>query len=185
MLTDCEGRWFAIQVRPKTECAAMAGLQSRGYETYLPTYYSKRQWSDRVKTLKLPLFTGYLFCKFTAAASGPIITTLGVIRILGNGSVPVPVLDAEVASLKNIETATGVRPYPWPTLKAGDEVCVSVGPLRGLIGVLLCVKNTSTLVVSVPLLRRAIAVAMDKEWVTPVHTRGFQRRLDGGDISLS
>jgi hypothetical protein len=104
MLQDCEGRWFAIQVRPNAECAALAGLQSKGYETYLPTYYCTRQWSDRVKKLRLPLFTGYVFCKFSSAATAPMVTTLGVVRVLGIGGTPVPMDDSEIASLQTISS---------------------------------------------------------------------------------
>jgi transcription antitermination factor NusG len=175
MLKDCEGRWFAIQVRPNTECAALAGLQSKGYEAYLPTYYCTRQWSDRVKKLRLPLFAGYLFCKFLSAATGPIVTTLGVVRILGVGGIPIPVDDHEITSLQALEAATGIRYYPWPKLEVGDQVCICVGPLRGLVGVLQSVKGKSTLVVSVPLLHRAVAIEMHADWIAPVRTCALSR----------
>jgi transcription antitermination factor NusG len=175
MLQDFEGRWFAIQVRPNAECAALAGLRSKGYETYLPTYYCARQWSDRVKKLRLPLFTGYVFCKFSSAATAPIVTTLGVVRVLGVGGTPIPVDDSEIASLQTIEAATGVRSYPWPQLEVGDQVCIGVGPLRGLVGVLQLVKGESTLIVSVSLLHRAVAVEMQADWIAPLESRAFYR----------
>lgn len=177
MLQDCEGRWFAIQVRPNAECAALAGLQSKGYETYLPTYYCTRQWSDRVKKLRLPLFTGYVFCKFSSAATAPMVTTLGVIRVLGIGGMPVPVDDSEIASLQTIEAANGVRSYPWPKLEVGDQVCIGMGPLRGLIGVLQLVKGENTLIVSVPLLHRAVAVEMQADWIAPSEPSAFPRPM--------
>ena len=42
-------------------------LRYKGYEPFLPTYNAKRRWSDRTKILPLPLFSGYLFCRFDVA----------------------------------------------------------------------------------------------------------------------
>jgi transcription antitermination factor NusG len=172
MTTDYEGRWLAVQVRPATEYAALAGLQSRGYEAYLPTYYSARRWSDRVKRLRLPLFTGYLFCKFNSVIRVPIVTTLGVVRILGVGGAPIPIEDDEILSLQAIEAATCVHSYPWPKLEVGDQVCICAGPLRGLKGVLQLVKGENTLIVSVALLHRSVAVEIQADWITPGATPG-------------
>lgn len=175
MLQDCEGRWFAIQVRPKAEYAALAGLRSKGYEAYLPTFHCTRQWSDRTKQVRLPLFAGYLFCRFRSALTAPIVTTLGVVRILGIGNTPIPVEDSEIVSLQAIEAAVGIRSYPWPRLEVGDQVCICAGPLRGLVGVLQSVKGESTLIVSVSLLRRAVAVELEADWVTAEEPRPLSR----------
>jgi transcription termination/antitermination protein NusG len=175
MLQDCEGRWFAIQVRPKAECAALAGLRSKGYEAYLPMYNCTRQWSDRTKKVRLPLFAGYLFCRFRSAVTAPIVTTQGVIRILGIGNTPIPVEDREIDSLQAIEAAVGVRSYPWPRWEVGDQVCICAGPLRGLLGVLHSVKGESTFIVSVSLLHRAVAVELQADWITAEEPRSLSR----------
>jgi transcription termination/antitermination protein NusG len=175
MLQDCDGRWFAIQVRPNAEHTALAGLRSKGYEAYLPTFHCTRQWSDRTKKLRLPLFAGYLFCRFCSALTAPIVTTLGVVRILGIGKTPIPVEDSEIVSLQAIEAAVGVRSYPWPRLELGSQVCICAGPLRGLVGVLQSVKGESTLIVSVSLLQRAVAVEVQANWITAEETRALSR----------
>src|SRR5271157_5027662 len=71
--------WYAIRVRSKFENAASVVLNGKGYEAFLPTYRSRRSWSDRVKELDLPLFPGYLFCRFDVRDRLlPILTTPGV-----------------------------------------------------------------------------------------------------------
>jgi transcription termination/antitermination protein NusG len=185
MFQDCEGRWFAIQVRPNAENTALVGLRSKGYEAYLPTYCCSRQWSDRVKKVRLPLFAGYLFCKFSFAATAPIVTTLGVVRILGVGDTPVPVADSEIASLQAIEAATGVRSYPWPKMEVGGRVRIGVGPLRGLAGVLQSVKGETTLIVSVSLLHRAVAVEIPEDWIVPSEASALPNAISGSGVRIS
>jgi transcription termination/antitermination protein NusG len=57
-------QWYAIQVQSALGSIACATLRGKGYEEYLPLFRARRRWSDRVKQLDLPLFPGYLFCRF-------------------------------------------------------------------------------------------------------------------------
>src|ERR1035441_29282 len=48
--------WYAVRVRVKFETVASVILREKGFEEFLPLYRAKRQWSDRIKQLDLPLF---------------------------------------------------------------------------------------------------------------------------------
>ena len=48
---DRNEHWFALQVRSRHEHAIALMLQNKGYEMFLPTYRSRRVWSDRVTEL--------------------------------------------------------------------------------------------------------------------------------------
>ena len=56
--------WYAIRVKSKCEKMVSDQLRGKGYEEFLPMCWSRRLWSDRVKVIQMPLFTGYLFCRF-------------------------------------------------------------------------------------------------------------------------
>src|ERR1035441_6961975 len=56
--------WYALQIQSRLASVASATLRGKGYEEFLPLYRSRRRWSDRVKELEIPLFPGYLFCRF-------------------------------------------------------------------------------------------------------------------------
>ena len=95
--------WYAIRVQSKFESLVSTALRGKGYEEFLPFYRSRRQWSDRVKELDLPLFPGYLFCRFDVHDRlRPILTTPGVISILGAGKVPIPVADEEITTIRAV-----------------------------------------------------------------------------------
>jgi hypothetical protein len=56
--------WYALQIRSKLGSVVSATLRGKGYEEFLPLYRARRRWSDRIKQVELPLFSGYLFCRF-------------------------------------------------------------------------------------------------------------------------
>lgn len=159
--------WYALRVRSKFESVASATLRGKGYEEFLPVYLSRRRWSDRVKELALPLFPGYLFCRFDVHDRLPILTTLGVVAIVGAGKTPVPVSDEEIAAVEAV-VRSGLPAQPWPCLTVGSRVFIERGPLAGVEGIALNVDKKYRLVVSVSLLQRSVAVEIEREWARPI-----------------
>jgi transcription antitermination factor NusG len=160
-------QWFAIRTAAGREKAVATQLQSKGYEEFLPAYRSKRQWSDRIKELELSLFPGYLFCRFDFNNRLPILITPGVKLIVGYGKIPTPVSDGEIAALRRV-VASGAAAEPHDYLTVGQRVRVREGSLAGIEGILLQVKNTFRIVLSVELLRRSVSVELDRAAIAPI-----------------
>ena len=178
MTLDCaKPRWYAIRVKSNRERVVANGLDHRGYEQFLPSYQTRRTWSDRVTDLEVPLFPGYVFCRLNIELRLPILQIPGVVSFVEFGRTPLPVEDHEIEALQAI-MKSGVPAAPWPFLKAGQRVRMDRGPLRDLEGVLIEVKNRFRLVVSVNLLQRSIATEVDRDCVAPIGGRatGSQRR---------
>src|ERR1700680_3289427 len=81
--------WFALQIRSRWEGTTAGLLRDKGLETLLPPYTAKRKWSDRFKVVELPLFPGYVFCRFDVHDRLPVLITPGVISVVGRGKNPV------------------------------------------------------------------------------------------------
>jgi transcriptional antiterminator NusG len=163
--------WFAVQVRTRWEASTAVLLDGKGFEVFLPTYKTSKGWSARSrKEHSAALFPGYVFCRFDAHNRLPILITPGVIAVVGRGKVPLPVDDNEISAIQAI-IASGYRPEPWPFLEVGQRVCIDAEPLRGLEGILLSFKGGSRIVLSVSLLRRSVALEIDRSCVTPVGAR--------------
>jgi len=155
--------WYAVRVQSRFEAVVSTTLRAKGYEEFLPLYRSTRRWSDRKKTLDLPLFPGYLFCRFPADRVLPILTTPGVVKILCAGKKLLPVLDEEITAVKRI-LSSGLLAQPWPFIGVGSKVYLNGGPLAGLEGIVTNTDKDCRLVVSVGLLQRSVAVEIDREW---------------------
>jgi len=176
--------WFALQVRTRYEKSVAYFLDGKGYEWFLPTYISRRRWSDRTKQLEQPLFPGYLFCRFNPMERLPILKTPGLIAIVGTARTPTAVDASEILALRTLVNSEIPR-QPWPFLKVGQLVRIEYGALAGLEGILLQIKGSNRIVLSVSLLRRSVAAEVDSEWITPIHTNPHKHLATPAHRSLA
>ncbi|MGH7782218.1 MAG: transcription termination/antitermination protein NusG, partial [Candidatus Binatia bacterium] len=133
----------------------------------LSTYQTKKRWNGRVKQLNAPLFPGYVFCQFDALNRLPILVTPGVISVVGSGRIPLPVDDSEIAAIQTV-VSSGFQAEPWPYLEIGQRIRIESEALNGLEGILINFKGNHRIVVSVSLLRRSVALEIDRTCVRPV-----------------
>jgi transcription antitermination factor NusG len=159
--------WFAIRVRSHYERTTAAILRGKGYEEFAALYCTKRRWSDRIEEVELPLFPGYIFCRFDPARRLPILTTAGVVHVVGRGRIPEPVNEAEIRAVEAV-IQSGLPARPWPFLRVGQQVRVQYGCLAGIEGLVINVKSQTRLVVSVSMLQRSVAVEIDRDCIRPV-----------------
>jgi transcription antitermination factor NusG len=159
-------QWFAVTVKHQHERRVEGALAFQNLEALAPVYRAQNRWSDRVKAIDLPLFSGYVFCRFAYGERVRVLNTPGVRRIVGFGNAVAPVEDAEIASLQAIGRS-GAPVRPWPYLKPGDRVRVERGPLRGLSGTLIREKDVFRLVIGVELLQRSIAAEVAPDMISP------------------
>jgi transcription antitermination factor NusG len=159
--------WYALRVRTRYENIVGSHLHARGYEWLLPLCKCRRRWSDRLKEIELPLFPGYVFCRFNLMKRLPIVTIPGVVHVVGVGKIPVPIDEAEIAAIKTT-VKSGLPSQPWPFLQIGQKVRIQDGPLCGVEGILLSFRGHQRLILSVTLLQRSVAVQINEAWVTPM-----------------
>jgi len=155
MLEIRPSNWFALYVRSKSEKMVASLLRLKGYDYFLPLY--RPPTIGRRPQYEVPLFPGYVFCRSTPDAAGLIVTTPGIVRVLGIGNRPQPISDSEIATLRTV-LSSGFALQAWPRLEPGDRIVITQGPLRGIEGVLMRRKGRSQLVVSVEMLQRSVAV---------------------------
>ncbi len=159
--------WYALTVKPQHEKATAIALRRKGFEEFVPLYRSLRKWSDRVKNLDLPLFPGYVFCRFALDNRLGVLTAPGVNSIVGAGRQPAPVSGAEIEAIRAM-VSSGLPVEPWPFIEVGQRVRIEGGSLDGLEGILTQVRNCWRVVVNVELLRRSVAVEIERDRVFPL-----------------
>lgn len=162
--TETQLPWFAIRTRSNFEKVAAIALENKGMTPYLPAYRNRRRWSDRVVVADTPLFLGYVFCRFDPLNRLPVLTTTGVISIVGCGNEPAPIDDDEIEAIQAI-LRSGLATEPCPFLREGQRVRVRRGSLEGVEGILTKKKSDFRLVISVTMLQRSISVEIDREWI--------------------
>jgi transcription antitermination factor NusG len=160
-------QWFALGVTPRHEKVVSQLLHQKGYETFLPLYVRRHQYARRVREFELPLFPGYLFCRLDPQVRLPILTTPGVHGLIGAGRIPIPVDASEITALQRVGEA-GLAMEPCSYWQRGQTGRITSGPLAGIDGIIVDVKNPVRLVLSVSLLHRSVLVEVDSGCVAVV-----------------
>jgi len=161
-----EGQWFALVVKPRFDKAVGRTLEAKGYPTLVPTYRKYHTYGPRSKVTELPLFPGYVCCRFDIQSSLPVLSTPGVIRVVGTRSVPAPLSEIEINSLQTAMRAH-VSVQPFPFVNAGQRVRITSGVLSGIEGIVLGPKPKLRLIVSISLLQRSVLLEIDRDQVSP------------------
>jgi transcription antitermination factor NusG len=163
-----DSSWFAVQTRPRHEKKVSLGLQEKGVRTFLPLYREKRQWTDRKRWIELPLFSHYVFVHIPVRAESrvSILRTSGVVRFAGMPGCGTPVPDEQIANLRAI-TDRRIPLAPHEFIKVGERVRIRGGALNGIVGIIGAIKNDKSLVVSVDLIQKSIAIRIDGFEVEP------------------
>jgi transcription antitermination factor NusG len=121
-----------------------------------------RSW----KLVDLPLFPGYVFCRFDSNRRSSVLATSGVIDLVRVGSQPATIDESEIEAIQRV-VKSPLLAEPHADLVMGEKVMMSDGPLKGLTGTLMEVRKGLRLVVSVELLRRSVLIEIDRDWVVP------------------
>jgi transcription antitermination factor NusG len=159
--------WYALVVKPNHEKAVFHYLSASGSDASLPLYRARRRWSDRLKEVTLPLFPGYVFCRFSHRSRVRVLRVPGVRSIVTAGPQPAPIPAREIEAIEAL-IRSGLPVKPWPFLKIGQKVLVSSGPLRGVEGILVEFRKTWQVIVSVEILQRSVAAEVDRDALSPL-----------------
>src|SRR5438270_5830281 len=125
--------WFAVRTRSRHEKAVAGRLTAVGIENILPLYSTAHAWNDRKQIVHLPLFSGYLFVHIPIQNSRQVVTTSGVVEILGTAGVPTPLRHSEVVFIHSCREF-GKQLQPHPFLKVGQRVRVRRGAFKDIEG---------------------------------------------------
>ncbi len=159
-------RWYVLRTRSRHEKVVRDELAARGLEPFLPLWTRWSRWKDRRKAISTPLFPGYCFARFAREDKLHVLTTRGVVAIVGSRGVIEPVPTAELEAVRRLVEGP-LRYDPCPFLDEGMEVEVVRGPLIGVRGRVVRKERTPRLVLAVDLIRQGAAVEIDAADVVP------------------
>ena len=153
--------WHVLHVRPNCERKTSTFLTYRGFEIFLPT---ERRLAARKKEVAVPLFPGYVFCRFDPGNLVPILSAPGIVQILSRDHRPEPVPTAEIFALQSLARANRSM-QAGPLYAAGEPVRIVAGPLAGVEGAILRDAGRARLIVSVSILNRSVVAEIDRDLI--------------------
>jgi transcription termination/antitermination protein NusG len=165
--TEAEA-WYALHTRPRHEKMVAQRLEERGVAAFLPLITEVHRWSDRKKTVQMPLFSCYVFAKFKPNRSERlrVLRVDGVFGLVGSLGDGTPIPDAQIDAVRSLVDTE----LPWsahPFLKIGQRVRIRSGALDGMEGILLSRNGDQTLVISIEAIQRSLSVRVEGYAVEP------------------
>jgi len=142
--------WYAIYVRSRAEKKAKFLLEEKGIDCYLPLKKTLRQWSDRKKWVEMPVISGYIFVHIPLRDRLEVLQTdfvLTFVTWLGQYAV---IPQEQITAMKQM---LGQEVYRVETdfekYHINHEVRVISGPLTGMKGFLVQVKNRKKIMIRI------------------------------------
>ena len=123
--------WYAIYTKSRCEKKVHTTLLQKGIESYCPTTIVKKQWTDRVKKIKQPLFTSYLFVKITIDQQQQIRETAGVVNFVYWLGKPAQIKAVEIEAIKNFIEKNKIIFVEKLSYAAGQFIDIEEGVFKG------------------------------------------------------
>jgi transcriptional antiterminator RfaH len=127
MVEQC---WYVVQTRSRFEKKSCELLLNKGIKAYLPLQTRVKLWSDRLKKVEEPLFSGYLFVQFQELQRYEILNTPGVVRFISFGGQYASIPDKQITAIKRAVTNEEEMEIVDLGYELGQEVRVTSGPFK-------------------------------------------------------
>lgn len=123
--------WYVLYTKPRTELKIAELLTKAGIECYCPSRIELRQWSDRKKKVRTPLFNSIVFVRLEEKDRHLAFVNNHVVRYLFWLGKPAIVRDCEINTLKAwMENKT--RQVDVQIFKVGEKVKVVSGVFKDI-----------------------------------------------------
>lgn len=162
--------WYIYYTYPKVERILRDYFNKANFEVFLPLHKVKRQWSDRVKVLEVPLFTNYIFIKSDKHDIYNIIKHPKIIKYVAFGGCPAYLKEDELCLIKKI-TNNCHNIEIDPTIRTGDMVKIKSGSLKGLTGILLEKKGSKRFGIRIYELNQTLSIEINIDLLEKVEIR--------------
>lgn len=155
--------WYVIYVKVRHEKKVVQKLMDKHIQAYSPVVKRLRQWSDRKKWVEFPMISGYVFVKADLSEKEKILSDaamLGFVKFEGKEAI---IPQREIDILRSIELTGFDVSQEAGTFGVNDQVEISQGYLKGLIGTVVQIQNEEYLEIELDSIRQSIKVKVPKQ----------------------
>jgi transcription antitermination factor NusG len=151
--------WHVLHVISNHEKRVAQHLVVRSVEHYLPLYTARVKWTDRTAVTERPLFSGYVFARFLPQNRLSVISTPGVLRLLGEEAGNM-VSGEELDKIRD-GLASGLLLRPHSRVYVGTRVRVRDGVFAGVEGVVTELRRQCKVVIALAAVRQCFSLEVE------------------------
>jgi transcription antitermination factor NusG len=151
--------WHVLHVRSNFERRVAKHLMVRAVEHYVPLYRERVKWTDRAVVTERPLFSGYVFARFSPESRITAISVPGVVRSLGDDEGNL-VKSAELEKIRQ-GLVSGLLLRPHPTLLIGARVRIRAGIFEGMEGLVTEFRQQCKVVIALAAVQQCFSLEVE------------------------
>jgi transcription antitermination factor NusG len=157
-----ESSWYAVHTMARHEKRVAMQFEEKRVCTFLPLLGQIHRWSDRRVKVEVPMFSCYAFVRIVHSVEErlKVLRTPGVLGFVGSERQGTPIPDEQIESLRTAINEK-IPCFPHDFISAGRRVRIRGGSLDGVQGILVRQGGDESLVLSVELLHRSVAIRVE------------------------
>jgi len=157
-----ESNWYAVHTMARHEKRVAAQFEEKRVSTFLPLLCQIHRWSDRRVRVEVPMFSCYAFVRIVQTVDErlKVLRTPGVLGFVGSERQGTPIPDEQIESLRTA-ISENIPCFPHDFISAGRRVRIRGGSLDGVEGILVRQGVDQSLVLSVQVLHRSVAIRVE------------------------
>lgn len=154
-----EPQWYAVRTRSRHEKMVSEQFVQRGIETFLPLVKRTHKWTDRIKEVELPLFSGYSFVRVALSSRDRlrVLQVHGVAGFVGINGAGTAIPESQIQDIRTV-LASKIPFEEHPFLRVGQRVRIRGGCLDGVEGILAGQNGDQSLMISLEPIQRSLAI---------------------------
>lgn len=159
---DSEYNWFALYTNSRAEKKLAEKLKQAGIEVYLPIKRVLHQWSDRKKWVEVPVISSYVFVCILPSQTQLIYSTPGFVAFVCDKGKPAVIPSPQIETMRLTVDHHLNYTIEQNTLKTGELIRMTSGPLTGVIGEIIQIRSQSRLFLRIPQLGYGLSVDINE-----------------------
>jgi transcription antitermination factor NusG len=162
-----ENSWLVLRTKSRQENVVEHSLCEKRIACFLPKKQEMRQWKDRNRSVSSPLFPGYIFVQPSSVQFTDLRYIPGSCGLVLFNRKPAEIPLRDLESIK-IMSESGYPLTVRAAIAPGQKVIVLSGPLKGVEGELIRMKNQRRLVINAHLLGKSVGLEINTDEVQPL-----------------
>lgn len=137
--------WYALYTNSRAEKKVFELLAQAGIDAYLPLKRELRQWSDRKKWVETPIINSYIFVRLLPDNLRVVYQIKGVVAFVNDRGKPAVIPAKEIEAMQLTVDHKLAYTVEQQTLRKGETIRMTSGPLTGVEGEIVQIKGQSKL----------------------------------------
>lgn len=162
-----ELKWHVVYTMPRSEQKVAMCVSDMGMESFLPMHTVVRQWSDRKKKMRVPLFPNYVFVRVNEVSRNYLYSIRELVNFVSIEKKPVVVRENEINAIKQVlDEAVDVSPEEY--FYEGMNVQINHGQFAGLEGVVIKRNGNTRLMIRIEGLMKAFSFNISSKFLKAI-----------------